>query len=69
MAEFGPYAPDRSLEVDPDAVRSAHAELTRLGDNHPFFHPRFVGQTGPRDRRHCDSHQTGLVRSLPRLTR
>ncbi len=45
MAEFGPYTPHRSLDIDPDAVRAAHAELTtRLRDNYPFFHPRYVGQ-------------------------
>jgi glutamate/tyrosine decarboxylase-like PLP-dependent enzyme len=45
MAEFGPYTPHPSLDVDPEAVRAAHAELTsRLRDNYPFFHPRYAGQ-------------------------
>ena len=45
MAEFGPYSPHPSLDVDLAAVRAAHAELVdRLRDNYPFFHPRYVGQ-------------------------
>jgi glutamate/tyrosine decarboxylase-like PLP-dependent enzyme len=45
MDEFGPYAPHGSLDVDATALAGAHAELTtRLRDNYPFFHPRYIGQ-------------------------
>jgi hypothetical protein len=45
MAEFGPYQPHASLEIDGSAFHAAFDELReRLRDNYPFFHPRYVGQ-------------------------
>ena len=45
QAEFGPYQPDASTEVDPDAMAAAFGELVaRLRDNYPFFHPSYAGQ-------------------------
>ena len=45
MDEYGGYRPHPSLDVDVDALERATAELrTRLRDNYPFFHPRYVGQ-------------------------
>jgi glutamate/tyrosine decarboxylase-like PLP-dependent enzyme len=45
MEEYGGYAPHPSLDVEVDALERAAEELrTRLRDNYPFFHPRYVGQ-------------------------
>jgi glutamate/tyrosine decarboxylase-like PLP-dependent enzyme len=45
MAEFGPYQPHTSLEIDGSTFHAAFDELReRLRDNYPFFHPRYVGQ-------------------------
>jgi glutamate/tyrosine decarboxylase-like PLP-dependent enzyme len=45
MAEFGPYRPHPSLEIDGSSFRDAFDELLeRLRDNYPFFHPRYAGQ-------------------------
>jgi glutamate/tyrosine decarboxylase-like PLP-dependent enzyme len=44
-AAFGPYTPHPSLEVSDERFGAAFAEFTdRLGDNYPFFHPRYAGQ-------------------------
>jgi len=45
MAEFGPYTPHPSLEVDGDQLSRSFVELVeRLRNNYPFFHPRYAGQ-------------------------
>ncbi|MDA2805942.1 pyridoxal phosphate-dependent decarboxylase family protein [Nocardiopsis suaedae] len=45
MAEFGPYRPHASLQVDETSFRAALDDLLgRLRDNYPFFHPRYAGQ-------------------------
>src|SRR6266540_1637944 len=45
MEEFGGFSPHPSLDVEVDALERATAELrTRLRDNYPFFHPRYIGQ-------------------------
>jgi hypothetical protein len=42
---FGPYQPHPSLLCGDDRFAAAFAEFTgRLKDNHPFFHPAYVGQ-------------------------
>jgi glutamate/tyrosine decarboxylase-like PLP-dependent enzyme len=42
---FGPLTPHPSLEVSDERFGAAFAEFTeRLGDNYPFFHPRYAGQ-------------------------
>ncbi|MDH6447615.1 MULTISPECIES: aminotransferase class I/II-fold pyridoxal phosphate-dependent enzyme [unclassified Streptomyces] len=42
---FGPYRPHASLAVDDERFAAAFHEFTgRLGDNYPFFHPRYAGQ-------------------------
>lgn len=43
---FGGYEPHASQRIDPDAFKTAFAELTeRLGAaNYPYFHPDFAGQ-------------------------
>ncbi len=42
---WGPYESHPSMEVDPEAFRSALAAYTdRLRGNYPFFHPRYAGQ-------------------------
>ncbi len=44
-AQWGPYTPHPAGALDEGAVRSALAELEeRLGDNYPYFHPRYAGQ-------------------------
>jgi hypothetical protein len=48
MAEYGTFNPHPSQDVEVDALERATAELrTRLRDNYPFFHPRYVGSGGP----------------------
>jgi glutamate/tyrosine decarboxylase-like PLP-dependent enzyme len=45
MAQFGPFDPHPSLDVELDALQRATGELrSRLRDNYPFWHPRYVGQ-------------------------
>ena len=45
MAGYGDVDPHPSLAVEAGALAQATAELrTRLRDNYPFFHPRYVGQ-------------------------
>ena len=45
MAEFGPYSPHPSLEVDREELARSFDELIdRLRNNYPFFHPRYAGQ-------------------------
>jgi glutamate/tyrosine decarboxylase-like PLP-dependent enzyme len=42
---FGTVEPHPALHVDGDRFSAAFAEFTdRLGDNYPFFHPRYAGQ-------------------------
>ncbi|MGH9176854.1 MAG: pyridoxal phosphate-dependent decarboxylase family protein, partial [Vicinamibacterales bacterium] len=42
---WGPVAPDRSVQVPSSRLESVLAELSeRLGDNYPYFHPRYAGQ-------------------------
>ncbi len=44
-AGFGPFTPHPSLDISDDHFGPAFAEFTeRLGDNYPFFHPRYAGQ-------------------------
>lgn len=43
--KFGPFEPHPALAVDDDRFAEAFARFTgRLGDNYPFFHPRYAGQ-------------------------
>lgn len=43
--EYGLFEPSPALSVDDDVFQSAFTELlTRLRENYPFFHPRYVGQ-------------------------
>ena len=45
MGEYGEFSPHPSLDVEVDALERATEELrTRLRENYPFFHPRYVGQ-------------------------
>jgi glutamate/tyrosine decarboxylase-like PLP-dependent enzyme len=45
MDEYGGFSPHPSLDVELGALERAAEELrTRLRDNYPFFHPRYVGQ-------------------------
>jgi glutamate/tyrosine decarboxylase-like PLP-dependent enzyme len=45
MAEFGPYTPHPSLDVDGGRLSRSLDELVgRLRNNYPFFHPRYAGQ-------------------------
>jgi glutamate/tyrosine decarboxylase-like PLP-dependent enzyme len=45
MAGYGDFAPHPSLDVPPEQLQRATAELhERLRDNYPFFHPRYIGQ-------------------------
>lgn len=45
MAQFGEFSPHPSLAVDDAALATAFEQLTtRLQDNYPFGHPRYVGQ-------------------------
>jgi glutamate/tyrosine decarboxylase-like PLP-dependent enzyme len=42
---FGEYRPHPALVVDEERFAEAFGEFTgRLGDNYPFFHPRYAGQ-------------------------
>ncbi|MEU6557000.1 aminotransferase class I/II-fold pyridoxal phosphate-dependent enzyme [Streptomyces sp. NPDC046915] len=42
---FGPYPAHASVLVEDDRFAEAFEEFTgRLGDNYPFFHPRYAGQ-------------------------
>jgi glutamate/tyrosine decarboxylase-like PLP-dependent enzyme len=44
-AGYGAFDPATSLGVSEDALESAFGELfSRLENNYPFFHPRYVGQ-------------------------
>jgi glutamate/tyrosine decarboxylase-like PLP-dependent enzyme len=44
-ASFRPFERHPSTEVPPGVLASALQELTtRLGDNYPYFHPRYAGQ-------------------------
>lgn len=43
--EFGEYRPHPALDVSEERFAEAFGEFTeRLGDNYPFFHPRYAGQ-------------------------
>jgi glutamate/tyrosine decarboxylase-like PLP-dependent enzyme len=45
MAQFGPFDAHPSLDVELGALQRATGELrSRLRDNYPFWHPRYVGQ-------------------------
>ncbi|MEH1124190.1 pyridoxal phosphate-dependent decarboxylase family protein [Micromonospora sp. CPCC 206061] len=45
MAEYGGFTPHPSLDIEVDALERAGEQLrSRLRDNYPFFHPRYVGQ-------------------------
>src|SRR5262249_24400556 len=45
MAEFGSFSPHPSMLVEQSALEAATAELqSRLRENYPFFHPRYIGQ-------------------------
>ena len=45
MSQYGPFTPHPSLTVSQAALERESAELrSRLRDNYPFFHPRYVGQ-------------------------
>ncbi len=45
MDEYGGFSPHPSLDVELGELERAAEELrTRLRDNYPFFHPRYVGQ-------------------------
>jgi glutamate/tyrosine decarboxylase-like PLP-dependent enzyme len=42
---FGGYRPHPALDVSEERFAEAFGEFTeRLGDNYPFFHPRYAGQ-------------------------
>ncbi len=42
---FGPFDPDQSLLVSDERFAAAFDDfIGRLGDNYPFFHPRYAGQ-------------------------
>jgi glutamate/tyrosine decarboxylase-like PLP-dependent enzyme len=44
-ARWGSYEPALAGRVEPGRLAEAWAEYThRLGDNYPFFHPRYAGQ-------------------------
>jgi glutamate/tyrosine decarboxylase-like PLP-dependent enzyme len=43
--QFGEYQPHPALRVDENRFATAFAEFSdRLGENYPFFHPRYAGQ-------------------------
>lgn len=45
MGQYGAFTPHPSLDVSRAALEREAAQLrTRLRDNYPFFHPRYVGQ-------------------------
>ncbi|TDC80994.1 aminotransferase class V-fold PLP-dependent enzyme [Micromonospora sp. KC606] len=45
MDEYGGFSPHPALDVEVGALERATDELrTRLRENYPFFHPRYVGQ-------------------------
>ena len=45
MSQFPSFEPHPSASVTKDDFERAHTELmSRLQDNYPFFHPRYVGQ-------------------------
>ena len=45
QGQFGAFEPHAALVVDDRRLDAAFAELTtRLQDNYPYFHPRYVGQ-------------------------
>jgi glutamate/tyrosine decarboxylase-like PLP-dependent enzyme len=45
MAEFGPYTPHHTLQIDGEQLSRSFDELVaRLRNNYPFFHPRYAGQ-------------------------
>ncbi|PZF90648.1 aspartate aminotransferase family protein [Micromonospora deserti] len=45
MDEYGDFSPHPSLDVEVGALERAADELrTRLRENYPFFHPRYIGQ-------------------------
>src|SRR5438445_11707254 len=45
MDEYGGFSPHPSLDVEVGALERATEELrTRLRENYPFFHPRYIGQ-------------------------
>ena len=45
MGEYGTFRPHSSLDVSRATLERECEQLrTRLRDNYPFFHPRYVGQ-------------------------
>ena len=45
LGSFGPFPRHPALDVDPDRLAGALAELSdRMLDNYPFGHPRYAGQ-------------------------
>ena len=45
LGSFGPHRPHPSMQVSPERLEEAFAELCeRMRDNYPFGHPRYAGQ-------------------------
>ena len=49
MSEFGDFASHPAMNIPSAAFDTAHAELvSRLRNNYPYFHPRYIGRCSSR---------------------